>query len=422
MQATETNHAKAERISRVIFEHASRISREQRTDALLRLNADLARDLVAADRCTIWLVDANSRELWTKVAHGLGHIRIPFGRGIVGACVELDHWIVVNDVGADERFFREVDTFTGYRTLTVLVVPLRADGKVIGALEALNKPGGFSDADVELLGLSASYSASAIQAQLLRQEAEAARLMVHELEIARDVQRRLLPQELPELPGVEYAASCRSAKYVGGDYYDFLALPEGLFAFTLGDVSGKGISAAVMMASIQALLRGQLLRGPLPLASLMNEMNLAVFRSSTPERYSTLFCGVLNADRTRLTFVNAGHPPPMLVRACPDGKPARVHGTAEGGLPIGLFESARYEQFTIDTAPGDLIVCFSDGVSDATNSPQEVWEDTNIERVLWQYREAPVEEIVERIVQAADSFTAGAEQFDDMTLTAVRIT
>ena len=89
---------------------------------------------------------------------------------------------------------------------------------------------------------------------------------------------------------------------------------------------------------------------------------------------------------------------------------------------MGLFESARYEQYTIDTAPGDLIVCFSDGVSDATNSPQEVWEDTNIERVLWQYREAPVEEIVERIVHAADSFTAGAEQFDDMTLTAVRIT
>jgi phosphoserine phosphatase RsbU/P len=195
-----------------------------------------------------------------------------------------------------------------------------------------------------------------------------------------------------------------------------------LFAFTLGDVSGKGISAAVMMASIQSLLRGQLLRGPLPLASLMNEMNLAVYRSSPPERYSTLFCGVLNAERSRLTFANAGHMPPLLIRAHPDGQPPRVHGLAESGLPIGLFEFAQYEQFSIEIAPRDLVVCFSDGISDATNPRHEVWEDAGIESVLWQCRDAPVQEIVERIIKAADDFTAGAEQSDDMTLTAVRIT
>lgn len=422
MQSTETNQSNAERISRVIFEHAARISREQDTDGLLKLNADLARGLVAADRCSIWLIDARARELWTKVAHGVEHIRIPFGKGLVGACVARDQPIVVNDTTADERFFREVDSFSGYHTHSVLVVPLRADGQVIGALQALNKAGGFSEADVELLGLSASYSASAIQAQLLRKEAEAARLLYHELEIARDVQRRLLPQELPPLEGLEYAAYCRSAKYVGGDYYDFLSLPEGLFALTLGDVSGKGISAAVMMASIQALLRGQLLRGPLPLSTVMNDLNLSVYSSSTPDRYSTLFCGVLNAERSKLTFINAGHLPPMLVRARSNAKPERVQTGSEGGFPIGLFERAQYEQSTIDIGPGDLIVCFSDGVTEATNPRDELWEDTNIEKVLLQYKDAPVQQIVEQVIYAADAFTAGAEQFDDMTLTAVRIT
>lgn len=422
MQSTETNHNNAERISKVILEHAARISRAQDTEALLRLNADLARDLVAADRCSIWLIDELARELWTKVAHGVEHIRIPFGRGIVGACVAADKPIVVNDATADSRFFGDVDSSSGYHTHSVMVIPLRADGQVIGALQALNKPGGFSDADVELLGLSASYSASAIQAQLLRQEAEAARLLYRELEIARDVQRRLLPHELPPQNRVEYAAFFRSAKYVGGDYYDFLPLPDGLFAFTLGDVSGKGISAAVMMASIQSLLRGQLLRGALPLSSLMNDINQAIYRSSTPERYSTLFCGVLNAERTRLTFVNAAHLPPMLVRSGAGAKPTRVHEPGQGGMPIGLFESAQYEQLTIDTAPGDLIVCFSDGITEATNPRDELWEDSNVEKVLWQCKDAPVQQIVETVVQAADAFTAGAEQFDDMTLTAIRIT
>jgi putative methionine-R-sulfoxide reductase with GAF domain len=132
--------ASADRISRVIFEHAARISREQDIDALLRLNADLARDLAGADRCTIWLAEESSRELWTKVAHGIDPIRIPMGSGIVGACVSGDRPIVVNDPSSDSRFYAEVDDFSGYHTQSLIVVPLRAEGKVIGALQVLNKP------------------------------------------------------------------------------------------------------------------------------------------------------------------------------------------------------------------------------------------------------------------------------------------
>jgi len=410
--------ASADRISRVIFEHAARISREQDIDTLLRLNADLARDLVGADRCSIWLTDEPRHELWTKVAHGIDALRIPIGSGIVGACVAAERPIVVNDPASDARFYAGVDGTTGYHTRSLLAVPLHADGKVIGALEVLNKPGGFSQSDIELLGLTASYSAAAIQAQRLRQEAEAARLLYHELEIARDVQQRLFPQELPPVPGLEYAGLCRPAKFVGGDYYDFLDLPGGLFAFTIGDVAGKGISSAVLMASIQALLRTQLLRAPLPVSSVMSELNQAVYRCSTEDKYTTLFCGVLNAARTKLTYANAGQVLPMVIRV---DESAPIDRPSEGGFPIGMLDLSQYEQSVVDLSPGDLIVCFSDGLSEARNTRQEFWTDASIKTVLRRHRNAPVQTLVDSLIQAADEFTAGAEQSDDMTVVAIRV-
>src|SRR5579864_7092782 len=187
-----------DRISRVIFEYAAKIAAAQDLDALLELNAGMARDLVGADRCSIWLVDAKTNRLWTKVAQGIETIRIPMGQGVVGACVERNETILVNDTSRDQRFLHRVDDASGYVTRSILTIPMRgSDGKPIGALQVLNKPDGFSREDVELLGLSSSYSASALEAQRLRAEAEVARLMLRELELARNVQERLLPQSSP---------------------------------------------------------------------------------------------------------------------------------------------------------------------------------------------------------------------------------
>jgi len=410
--------AGADRISRVIFEHAARISREQDIDALLRLNADLARDLAGADRCTIWLANEESHELWTKVAHGIDPIRIPMGSGIVSACVSGDRPIVVNDPASDPRFYAEVDGFSGYHTLSLLAVPLRAEGKVIGALQVLNKPGGFSESDVELLGLTATYAAAAIQAQRLREEAQAARLFYHELEIARDVQQKLFPQDLPPVRGLEYAGVCVPAKFVGGDYYDFLDLAGGLFAFTIGDVAGKGISAAVLMASVQALVRSQLLRAPLPVSSLMTELNKTVFHCSPEDKYTTLFCGMLDRDRATLTYVNAGQVLPMVLRA---DESAAIHRPIESGFPIGLSEAWEYEEAVVELHSGDVIVCFSDGISEVRNLREEFWTESEIKRVLRKHRHAPVQTIVESLIQAANEFAVGVEQFDDMTAIAIRV-
>ena len=205
-------YLEAERLSDVIFHYAARIGSEADPDKLLSLNADMARDLVKADRCSIWLRDTPAGQLWTKVAHGLPEIRIGEGHGLVGACIAANENIVVNDTSADSRFNKEVDRSSGYVTHSVLILPLRShQGDVIGALQVLNKPGGFQDSDVKLLGFAASFSASALIALKLRREAEAARLLFHELGIARDVQRRLFPPHPPRISGFDISAYCRPA-------------------------------------------------------------------------------------------------------------------------------------------------------------------------------------------------------------------
>jgi phosphoserine phosphatase RsbU/P len=412
----------SEHISRVIFEYAARIAQEQDTDALLRLNADMARDLVGADRCSIWLVDPDGEELHTAVAHGVGQLRVKFGHGLVGACVARAEPIVVNDTSTDERFLNRIDQGSGYLTHSVLVLPLRtAHGKVIGAFQALNKPCGFSESDVALLGLAGSYSAAAIEAQILRKEAETNRMFLHELEIARDVQAGLLPQHPPSFKHLDCAAFCRPAKFVGGDYYDFIETPSGALAFTLGDVSGKGIPAAVLMASIHASLRVSLLRGPQSLTPLMADINESVYASSalSPGRYSTLFCGFTDPAFRQLTYVNAGHCPPMLVRRGQDG--VGIGRLTTGGTPIGLLPMAQYEAGVTALQPGDTLVCFSDGISEACNANGDFWRESEIQNLLRGAGDASAQEVTERVVHAADAFTGDAEQADDMTVVTLRV-
>ena len=399
-----------EHISRVIFNYATKIGDARETGANLQLNADMARDLVGADRCSIWLIDRKAGELWTMVAHGVPPLRISMGQGLVGACIDSNQSIVVNDTSQDPRFFH---TPGSYETRSLLVIPLRSsDGAVIGALQALNKAGGFSSEDVDLLGLAASYSASAIENQRLRLEAESARLMMRELEIARDVQQRLFPEKHPTLPGLDCTASCRAAKSVGGDYYDFIPMSDGGLFFTLGDVSGKGIAAAVLMASIQASIRTQVMTPPPSLSQLMGRFNKAVESFSRSERYSTLFCGQFDSTMRKLSYVNAGQVEPMLLRAA-TGKVERL---SDGGPPVGLLSFAQYVHGELTLETGDILLCYSDGISESTNLADEMWDDVEVRHLLEASLQLSAAEIEQRIIAAADAFAGDAEQADDLTV------
>lgn len=406
----------ADETIRAIFEHAARIGREQQIEEIVRLNADFARDLAGADRCSLWLIDAPRNELWTRVAHGVEPIRIPLGHGLVGACIREDQVLLINNAAGESRLLRQVDSHSGYHTEQVLCVPMRTEGRVIGALQLLNKPSGFTEADAGLLGLLAHFAASAIESERLRQEADSAKLVKLEVSLAREVQARLLPQSPPQVDGIECVGFCRPAHSIGGDYYDLLPLADGRFAFTLGDVSGKGVPAAVMMASIQTLLRSLLTRDLKSLPTVMADLNHALYLSSTSERYSTLFCGVLSADRTQFAYVNAGQVPPFLLH--PDGRLDRLEG---GEVPVAMLAEWNYEQVDVGIEPGDTLVVVSDGFPESRNHDGEFWEEKEVERTLLTLRNSPLSQLPEVLCAGADRFAAGAEQYDDMTVVALRV-
>jgi sigma-B regulation protein RsbU (phosphoserine phosphatase) len=414
---TVDRRIESDRVTQAIFEHAARISRESRIEELARLNADFARDLIGADRCSLWLVDKEKNQLWTKVAHGVDPLFIQIDQGLVGACIRDNQVLIVNDAGSDTRHLRNLSSAGGYQVRQVLCVPMVCEGNVIGALQLLNKPEGFTEADSKVLGLLAHFAASAIESERLRRVTETARLMQHELNLAQEVQSSLLPRGLPpRVAGVECAGYCRPALSIGGDYYDLLPLPGGRFALTLGDVSGKGIPAAVMMASIQTLLRSLLRRGDADLGQIFNDLNRTLCECSTPDRYSTLFCAIVPADRSGIFYVNAGHVWPYLVRAS-----GAVERLEESELPVAFLPALNYQQLWFPLAAGDTLVVVSDGITESTNPAGDLWEDTGVERALAEFGRAPLAELPGLLTAAADRFANGAEQHDDMTVAALRI-
>jgi sigma-B regulation protein RsbU (phosphoserine phosphatase) len=239
-----------------------------------------------------------------------------------------------------------------------------------------------------------------------------------ELEIAREVQEHLFPQRLPSVPGLDYCGRCRPAREVGGDYYDFLELPEGRLGIAIGDVSGKGMGAALMMASLQASLRAQASVGH-DLAELMKRVNNLVYKASSANHYATAFYGEYDPRRCQLSYVNAGHNPPAILRK--SAAVCQVFRLGTGGPVIGLLQQSSYEQASFPVKPGDMIVLFTDGVSESMNAHNEEWGEDRLIEFARTCHGAPAFEAMTRILSAAEAFAAGAPQHDDMTLVVLRV-
>jgi len=301
-----------------------------------------------------------------------------------------------------------------------LLLPLASRKEVLGYISLGPKKSEepYSPSDTHLLrtvatqtglALANSRLSEAIAAEIAQRE------MLHrEIEIAREVQQRLFPQRLPEVAALEYAGHCRPARGVGGDYYDFLALSSGRLGLAIADVSGKGIPAALLMASLQASVRGQSQAG-VNVAELMAQVNRLVFDASPENRYATFFYGQFDPATRRLIYTNGGHNAPILLRG------AEVLRLETGGPVVGLFRASTYEQEEIQLLPGDLLVLYTDGISEAENAAQEEWGEEALIAAASGCRELPTAEIIARLMQAADTFAAGAPQHDDMTLVIAKV-
>ena len=302
-----------------------------------------------------------------------------------------------------------------------LVLPLLGKRDVLGFVTLGGKKSEepYSASDAKLLGSVAAQAGLALENSRLTatvaHEIARRERMSREIEIARDVQLKLFPQRIPEIDGIDCAGACRPAQGVGGDYYDFLALPGGKLGVALGDVAGKGIPAALLMASLQASLRGQRLSGPADLAHMMTNMNRLIFDSSPDNRYATFFYGELDPATRRLDYVNAGHNAPMIFRG--SGALERLPAT---GPVIGLVDGGRYEQRSTALGPGDMLVVYSDGISEAMNADDEEWGEQRLSASVGERRDGDAGSLIAYLFERADAFVAGAIQHDDMTLVVVR--
>ncbi len=255
--------------------------------------------------------------------------------------------------------------------------------------------------------------------RLLRESQEKSRLE-SELEIARQVQRELFPQAAPSVPGLELYGICKAARSVSGDYYDFLRLGENRVGLVLGDVSGKGISAALLMAAIQSALRAQFYDGfrPMPgtlpasfsTAEIVARLNLQLYENTPAEKYVTFFFGHYDAATRRLSYTNAGHLPPVLFRR------NRIERLRAGGTVVGLFAPTVYEQAEIVLEPGDLLLAFTDGITEPENTYGEEFGEKRVLEVAQRALQDPPEVLVEEIYRSISDWTGSPELQDDMTL------
>lgn len=304
-----------------------------------------------------------------------------------------------------------------------VVLPLSANQKLVGVMglgpKRSEEP--YTSADIRLLDAVATQTGLALENSRLTAEiaAEVAQREKtrREIEIAREVQERLFPQDLPCIRGITYAGACRPALGIGGDYYDFVPLESGQLGIAIGDVSGKGIPAALLMATLRAYLRGQTIGGDSGLATMMSNLNRLVYESSAPNRYATFFYGQYDAASGVMRYVNAGHNPPMLFKAA--GPVVRLD---VGGPVVGLIPGCGYEEACVTLEPGDILVAFTDGVSEAMNADMSEWGEERLVAVVQAQRRLEPRPLIDTIIAEADRFVADAPQHDDMTLVVLKRT
>ena len=332
---------------------------------------------------------------------------------ITGWMLKNQRPLTVDDLASDPRF-RSTATGDGIRSL--LCVPMVLKGRLLGVLTVFNKnrDAGFSPGDRRLLSIIATQSAQVVENARLMEEEKALVLLQEELRLARDIQMKLLPREPPSCPNYNIAGLSKPAKRVGGDYYDFLDLGEGHLGLCLADVSGKGITAALLMSNVQATIRGQSRVAP-DVATCVSLSNDMLHATTDSDKFVTMFYGVLNTLTNELEYCNAGHNPPIVVPG--GGEPARL---VVGGPVLGVLQGFPYERGTAELHPGQTLVVYSDGFSEAMNHRLEEFGEDRLLSIAEAAAGLPADQLLAEILEEVDRFAGDTAQGDDMTIIAVQ--
>ena len=414
---------------KAILEITRSLSNELRIDAVAPKILDSLMEIFpGAERLFLMLQDPSTKRLVRKAFKYRPQKRTSFtrtvpedevptsiSRSIVDHVLGQKKAVLSQDAGADKNLPTSA-SIADLKIRSVMCVPLLTpDNKALGILQLdTSDRRQFNEDDLDVLAAVASQAAISIQnASMLESLLERERLN-RDLKLAEQVQKRFLPQVVPTVPGYEFFAHYQPTYEVGGDYYDFVPLPGDRMAVALGDVSGKGVAAALMMAKFSGDTRYCILteNAPAPTATRLNSLLCA---AGIEDKFITLGLCVLDAPTRKLTLTSAGHTPVIIRRA--DGRAEEV-GQEVSGLPLGIMEDSVYEQTEVQFNPGDVVVIYSDGVTDARSPGDELYDSQSNHRLLKRVAQSSggPAAVGRAILQDIREFSAGHSQADDITL------
>jgi phosphoserine phosphatase len=387
-------------------------------DAMLQQVIEVARQVLHADRGTVFLYDQKTDELYLKVATGLQEVRFPAKLGIAGQSAKTRQPINVPDCYADARFNQEIDRKTGYRTRCLLTVPLIGyDDSLVGVLQMLNKSEGiFDEVDERIAGALAAQCAVALQRAKLLEEQLIKQKLEADLNLARDIQQRILPKQLPKVAGYDLAGWNRAAEQTGGDIFDAIAVDDRRVLLMLADATGHGIGPALSVSQARSMVRMALRLGA-DLDALVSQLNDQLTDDLADNRFITAFLGRLDASAHQIKY-HAGGQGPLLHFHAATGVTDKLEASAP---PLGIMSGLPFEApAPLDMQSGDILALISDGIFEYMDKNNQQFGEQRVEEVLRKHHCQPMAQLIQTIVQAVEAFADGAPQNDDMTMVLVR--
>lgn len=387
-------------------------------DTMLTEVVDVSRNILDADRGTVFLYDELTDELVVRVATELGTIRIPANKGIVGESAQTRKLINVPDCYADDRFNRDIDKQTGYRSRCMLTIPLLGfEDSLVGVLQILNKNDGVFDEEDEFIATALAAQAAVVlhRAKITEQIIESEKLD-REIAVARDVQIGTLPKEMPTIDGYGFAGAFAPTDQTGGDLYDFVQLDEHRLFLLMGDATGHGIGPALSATQVRAMLRVAL-RLESSLDEAFVHINDQLCDDLPDDRFVTGFFGLLDASQHRVSFHSGGQGPIMHYRAASDEYDWHPATT----FPLGyLPQSDLAAPLEIELAPGDILGLISDGIYEYENEKGVQFGHDGVAAVINRLPDADAETIVAGIMRAVRQHGGSVPQADDITIVLAR--
>lgn len=408
--------------------NANRLRRLLEATKLLNSTIDLAeltgiilkivREEVRIDRGTVFLVDHGRGELLSLIAQDVdgNEIRLPLNTGIAGAVATSGEIIDIQDAYADSRFNPTIDATLDYRTKDIFCMPiLNRTGTIVAVLELLNRSAPLQEDDREFLQSVSVHIGLALENAWLHRQLLDKRKMEQELLLAREIQQNLCPGLPGSCGGVQIAASSTMCEAVGGDYLDYYQLTKSRFIIMLGDVSGKGIGAALVMTSLHATCRA-LLRHVDSLERITAILNESLIETTRAQTFVTLIGVLVDCTAGKMHCVRAGHLPPLQLDSNGNAQWLE-HG---GGLPIGLFSDLKLQLETYDVPQGSTVVLYTDGVTETESGGGEHFGTDRLRSTVAAHHEEPASGIHDAVRQELKAFMGDCRQTDDSTLVVLK--